>query len=86
MAPCCLPLPHQHTENVLSQRRLQCRGVNSDTIAKELSMGGLQLITTSAGGYVRVIRSERRSRTHPVLLQKIYEGAHLWQKQAGARG
>ena len=23
---------------------------------------------------------------HPVLLQKIYEGAHLRQKQAGARG
>jgi hypothetical protein len=29
---------------------------------------------------------ERRSRTHPVLLQKIYEGAHLRQKQAGAQG
>jgi hypothetical protein len=41
---------------------------------------------TPARGYGRLIRSERRSRTHPVLLQKIYEGAHLWQKQAGARG
>src|ERR1700738_4273103 len=41
---------------------------------------------TPARGYGRLIRSERRSRTHPVLLQKIYEGAHLWQKQAGGRG
>src|SRR3984957_17732402 len=31
------------------------------------------------------MRSPRRSRTHPVLLQKIYEGAHLRQQQAGAR-
>jgi hypothetical protein len=29
---------------------------------------------------------ERRSRTHPVLLQKIYEGAHLRQEQAVAQG
>jgi hypothetical protein len=41
---------------------------------------------TPARGYGRLIRSVRRSRTHPVLLQKIYEGAYLWQKQAGARG
>jgi hypothetical protein len=27
-----------------------------------------------------------QSRTHPVLLQKIYEGAHLRQKQAVAQG
>jgi hypothetical protein len=31
-------------------------------------------------------RSEMQSRTHPVLLQKIYEGAHLRQKQAVAQG
>ncbi len=41
---------------------------------------------TPARGYGPLIRSERRSRTHPVLLQKIYEGAHLRQKQAGAQG
>ena len=41
---------------------------------------------TSARGYGRLIRSERRSRTHPVLLQKIYKGAHLRQKQAVAQG
>jgi hypothetical protein len=32
------------------------------------------------------LRSERRSRMHPVLLQKIYEGAHLRQEQAVAQG
>jgi len=31
-------------------------------------------------------RSERRSRMHPVLLQKVYEGAHFRQKQAVAQG
>jgi hypothetical protein len=41
---------------------------------------------TPARGYGRLIRSERRSRTHPVLLQKVYEGAHLRQKQAVAQG
>jgi hypothetical protein len=30
--------------------------------------------------------SERRSWTHPMLLQKIYEGAHLRQEQAVAQG
>lgn len=41
---------------------------------------------TPARGYDPLIISERRSRTHPVLLQEIYEGAHLRQKQAGAQG
>jgi Transcriptional regulatory protein, C terminal len=40
---------------------------------------------TLARGCGPLIRSDRRSRTHPVLLQKIYEGTHLRQKQAGAR-
>src|ERR1700730_3246013 len=31
-------------------------------------------------------RSERRSRMHPVLLQKVHEGAHFRQKQAVAQG
>ena len=30
----------------------------------------------AARGYDRLIRSEGRLRTHPVLLQKVYEGAH----------
>ena len=33
-----------------------------------------------------LIISERRSRMHPVLLQEVYEGAHLRQKQAVAQG
>src|SRR5258708_39522729 len=41
---------------------------------------------TPARGYGPLIRSERRSRTQPVLLQKIYEGAPLRQKQAGQQG
>ncbi len=41
---------------------------------------------TPARGYGPLIRSERRSRTHPVVLQEIYKGAHLRQKQAGAQG
>jgi len=36
--------------------------------------------------YGRLTRSKRRSRMHPVLLQKFYEGAHLRQKQAVAQG
>src|ERR1700733_3546420 len=31
-------------------------------------------------------RSERRSRKHPVLLQKVYKGAHFRQKLAVAQG
>ena len=31
------------------------------------------------------VTTERRSRMHPVLLQKIYEGAHLGQEQAVAQ-
>jgi hypothetical protein len=38
-----------------------------------------------SGVYVGT-RSERRSRMHPVLLQKVYEAAHLRQKQAVAQG
>src|ERR1700726_1092341 len=30
----------------------------------------------------RLTTSKRRSRMHPVLLQKVHEGAHLRQKQA----
>jgi hypothetical protein len=41
---------------------------------------------TPARSYGRLIRSKRRSRMHPVLLQKIYEGAHLRQEQAVAQG
>ena len=38
MTPCYLPLPHQHTENVLSERGLQSRGVKSvgEQVASEL--------------------------------------------------
>ena len=39
-----------------------------------------------ARDYGRPISSARRSRAHPVLLQKIYEGAHLRQEQAVAQG
>jgi hypothetical protein len=41
---------------------------------------------TPARRYGHLIGSERRSRAHPVLLQKVHEGAHLRQKQAGAQG
>jgi hypothetical protein len=40
----------------------------------------------SATGCGRLTTSERRSRVHPVLLQKLYEGAHLRRKQAIAQG
>jgi hypothetical protein len=38
-----------------------------------------------SNGYGRLIRSERRSGKHPVLLQNVHEGAHLRQKQAAAQ-
>jgi hypothetical protein len=46
----------------------------------------IEAARTPARGYGPLIRSERRSRMHPVLLQKIYEGAHLRQEQAVAQG
>jgi hypothetical protein len=37
-------------------------------------------VVWEASGYGRLTTSGKRSRMHPVLLQKVYEGAHLRQK------
>jgi hypothetical protein len=45
----------------------------------------VQQTEPTAPGGSGLIESERRSRTHPVLLQKAHEGVHLRQKQAVAQ-
>jgi hypothetical protein len=68
-------------------------GLRRDTSICEVPGSSLSVVglrsgqeRTPARGYGRLIRSKRRSRMHPVLLQKIYEGAHLRQEQAVAQG
>ena len=68
-------------------------GLRRDTSVGEVAGASLSVMglrsaqeRTPARGYDRLIISKRRSRMHPVLLQKIYEGAHLRQEQAGAQG
>jgi hypothetical protein len=72
---------------VIRQRDAACRapeqGGGDPRTKTPLASGNESDLAT---GYGRLTRSERRSRMHPVLLQKVYKGAHLRQKQAVAQG
>src|ERR1700722_13036439 len=56
-----------------------------DSVSEQIS-GASQFRSAHPRMVTAVWRSERRSRMHPALLQKIYESAHLREAQAVAQG